>query len=59
MDRGERPPASGLDARRIIEFIACLYKSAFTRHIVERGSIKADDPFYYSMNGVMHPQAGF
>jgi predicted dehydrogenase len=52
MDRGERPLVSGVEARRIIEFIASLYKSAFTGEIVQRGSITADDPFYHAMNGL-------
>jgi len=37
MDRGERPQVSGLEARRIVEFIASLYKSAFTGQPVRRG----------------------
>ena len=53
MDKGERPLVSGAEARRILEFNASLYKSAFTGETVERGSIKANDPFYYSMNGAM------
>jgi len=52
MDRNERPPVSGPDARRILEFIASLYKSAFTAQPVQRGSIVPGDPFYVSMNGV-------
>jgi predicted dehydrogenase len=55
MDRNVRPAVSGPEARRIIEFIACLYKSALTRQPVQRGSVTRDDPFYYSMNG--SPQA--
>ncbi len=49
--RGERPPVSGLEGRRIIEFIASLYKAALTGHLVKRGDITPDDPFYYAMNG--------
>jgi predicted dehydrogenase len=52
MDRNERPFVSGAQARRILEFTASLYKSAFTGQIVERGSITPDDPFYHAMNGV-------
>ena len=48
------PPVQGSEARRIIEFLTSLYKSAFTGKIVKHGTIQADDPFYYSMNGV-HP----
>jgi hypothetical protein len=51
MDVGERPFLSGSEARRIIEFSTSLYKSAFTNQPVQRGSITADDPFYYAMNG--------
>jgi predicted dehydrogenase len=53
MDKGERPLVSGAESRRILEFNASLYKSAFTGETVERGSIIAGDPFYYSMNGAM------
>jgi predicted dehydrogenase len=51
MDEGRRPPASGADARRAIEFITGLYKSAITGEPVSRGSIKQDDPFYHRLNG--------
>jgi len=51
MDAGERPFLSGHEARRIIEFSTSLYKSAFTDQPVRRGSIIANDPFYYAMNG--------
>lgn len=51
MDAGKRPFLSGHEARRIIEFSASLYKSAFTNQPVRRGSITAADPFYYAMNG--------
>lgn len=52
MDRNARPPASGPDGRRVLEFIASLYKSAFTGQPVSRGSIVPGDPFYASMNGI-------
>lgn len=51
-----RPPVSGDDARRIIEFTASLYKSAWTRQPVQRGEITPADPFYYSNNGAHSPQ---
>lgn len=54
MDRNERLLVSGAEARRIVEFIASLYKSAFTGQPVRRGSIMAGDPFYASMNGVSY-----
>ena len=51
MARDERPPVSGAEARRILEFIASLYKSALLGQPVLRGEITPDDPFYYAMNG--------
>jgi predicted dehydrogenase len=57
MDRNERPPVSGVEGRRIIEFIASLYKSALTGQIVQRGSITPSDPFYHAMNGEPAPAA--
>jgi predicted dehydrogenase len=51
MEQRKRPPVSGLDARRILEFIASLYKSAFTGLPVQQGSITPDDPYYFMMNG--------
>jgi predicted dehydrogenase len=50
MAANERPPTSGDDARRIVEFIACLYKSAATRQPAQRGQIGPDDPFYHAMS---------
>jgi predicted dehydrogenase len=55
MDRNVRPAVSGPEARRIIEFLACLYKSAIMNQPVQRGSVTRDNPFYYSMSG--SPQA--
>jgi predicted dehydrogenase len=55
MDRNERPPVSGPEARRILELIASLYKSAFTGRPVRRGAITPGDPFYAAMNGVPYP----
>ncbi|MBK8027495.1 MAG: Gfo/Idh/MocA family oxidoreductase [Chloroflexi bacterium] len=51
IERGERPPVSGEDARRILEFAASLYKSAFTGQRVTRGEITPEDPYYFAMNG--------
>ncbi len=51
MDRNERPFVSGAEARRILEFLASMYKSAFTGEAVQWGTITPDDPFYHSMNG--------
>lgn len=51
LDRGEAPLVSGDEARRIIEFITCLYKSAATGQPVRRGAVTADDPFYHNWTG--------
>jgi predicted dehydrogenase len=48
MDKNVRPPVSGEEARRIIEFTASLYKSAWTGLVVTKGEITPDDQFYYS-----------
>jgi predicted dehydrogenase len=49
--KGERPPGSGPDARRTVEFAAALYKSAFTGRPVLAGEITPDDPYYQAMHG--------
>jgi predicted dehydrogenase len=54
MERGERPPGSGQDARRTLEFLAALYKSAFTAAPVRAGELTPRDPFYRAMHG-NHP----
>jgi predicted dehydrogenase len=51
MERGQCPLVSGAEARRPLEFVASLYKSALTGQTVKRGSITPDDPFYHAMNG--------
>lgn len=51
MDAGRRPLTSGDDARRTLELLTALYKSAFTGEIVRRGSILPSDPFYASLHG--------
>lgn len=51
MESNQRPPVSGAEGQRIIEFAASLYKSAATGQTVRRGDITPDDPFYYSMSG--------
>ena len=55
MERGEPPPVSGAEARRILEFIASLYKAALTGNPVRRGEITPGDPFYYATNGAPQP----
>ncbi|MCH6160418.1 Gfo/Idh/MocA family protein [Streptomyces marispadix] len=51
LEQGERPPGSGPDARRTLEFLAALYKSAFTAAPVHKGEITPQDPFYLAMHG--------
>lgn len=51
MEKGQRPPGSGRDARDTLEFLAALYKSAFTAAPVHRGEITPQDPFYRTMHG--------
>jgi predicted dehydrogenase len=46
MKRGVRPLTSGPEARRTVEFLSSLYKSAITGQAVQRGSIQPGDPFY-------------
>jgi predicted dehydrogenase len=55
MEKGQRPPGSGPDARRTLELLAALYKSAFTAQPVHAGEIIARDPFYRAMHG-NHPE---
>jgi hypothetical protein len=52
IDRGERLPVSGAEARRILEFAASLYKSANTKQPVRRGTIVPGDPYYDALNGI-------
>lgn len=54
MEKGVRPPGSGPDARRTLEFLAALYKSAFTGRPVHAGEITPEDPYYRAMHG-NHP----
>ncbi len=51
MERGERPPVSGADGRRGLEFAAGMYKSALTGRRVARSELTPDDPFYTTMTG--------
>jgi predicted dehydrogenase len=51
MEKGERPPGSGKDARRTLEFLAALYKSAFTAQPVHAGELTPQDPYYRAMHG--------
>jgi predicted dehydrogenase len=56
MDAGVRPLTSGADARRTLELLTALYKSAFTGEPVARGSILPDSPFYTALHGNMAPK---
>jgi predicted dehydrogenase len=58
MEANQRPPVSGDEARRIIEFTASLYKSAWSGLPVAKGEITPDDAFYYSNNGAGEPAKG-
>lgn len=48
---GRRPEASGADGRRVLAFIAGLYRSAITDTTVRPTDLVPTDPFYRSMNG--------
>lgn len=54
-DSGRRPLTSGDEARKTIELLTAIYKSAFTGEIVKRGSIKPGDPFYDALHGNCAP----
>ncbi|MBI4024755.1 MAG: Gfo/Idh/MocA family oxidoreductase [Verrucomicrobia bacterium] len=51
MERHERPLVSGPEARKTIEFLTALYKSAVTGQIVTQGSVSKGDPFYQKIHG--------
>lgn len=51
LDARRRPLTSGDDARRTLELLTALYKSAFTGQPVCRGSIQPGDPFYTALHG--------
>jgi predicted dehydrogenase len=56
MDEGGVPITAGAEARRTLEFLTALYKSAFTGAAVTRGSIRPGDPFYTALSGGMAPK---
>lgn len=56
MDTGTIPLTSGAEARRTIEFLTALYKSAFTGATVARGSIQPGDAFYEAIHGGLAPK---
>ncbi|NUP63943.1 MAG: Gfo/Idh/MocA family oxidoreductase [Nonomuraea sp.] len=49
-ERGERPPASGADARRAMEFVTGLYAAARTGRPVRRDELTQDHPFYHRLH---------
>ena len=51
MDANRRPLLSGPEARRTLELLSSLYKSAFTGLPVVRGSIVPGDPYYHALHG--------
>ena len=51
LDASRRPLTSGADARRTLELLTAVYKSAFTGQPVMRGSIVPGDPFYSALHG--------
>lgn len=56
LDAGVRPLTSGDDARRTLELLTAIYKSAFTGHPVRRGAIIPGDPFYTALHGGRPPR---
>jgi len=54
-DAGREPLTSGEEARKTIELLTAIYKSAFTGEIVKRGSIKPGDSFYGALHGNRAP----
>ena len=48
---GTLPLTAGDQARRTIELLTAIYKSALTGQTVARGSIVAGDPFYGAFHG--------
>lgn len=55
LDAGRRPLTSGADARRTLELLTAIYKSAFTGQPVLRDSIQPGDPFYNALHGGLAP----
>ena len=55
MDLGRRPLTSGHEARRTIELLTAIYKSAFTGEIVRAGSIRPGNAFYQAVHGNGRP----
>lgn len=51
LDAGTRPLTSGREARRTLELLTAIYKSAFTGEVVRAGSILPGDRFYAAVHG--------
>jgi len=56
MDAGTAPLTSGPEARRTLEFLTAIYKSAYTGTTVTRGSIQPGDSFYTAIHGGLAPK---
>jgi predicted dehydrogenase len=56
MEANTVPLTAGSEARRTLEFLTALYKSAFTGTTVTRGSILPGDPFYAALHGGQAPK---
>ncbi len=54
-EAGTVPLTSGAEARRTLEVLTALYKSAYTGTTVTRGSIQPGDPFYTALHGGLAP----
>lgn len=54
-DANRRPLTSGEEARRTLELLTAIYKSAFTGEVVARGSIRPGDSFYSVLHGHRAP----
>lgn len=54
-DAGRQPLTSGEEARKTLELLTAIYKSAFTGEIVTRGSIRPGDSFYNALHGNRAP----
>ena len=51
LEHGTAHLTAGDEARRTLELLTALYKSAFTDSVVYRGTIRKEDPFYRSFHG--------
>jgi predicted dehydrogenase len=55
LDANRAPSTSGPGARRTLELLTAIYKSAFTGAPVAAGSIRPGDPFYSAVHGGGRP----